>query len=98
MWWDAHRRAFPRCGPRGGVTASNGTKSFVRGAPPWGTLVAVEEAGRIIADVAFFPAVDQLLARADGCGCWWTAATATLPPQSATSVALDAIVRKTLCA
>jgi histidinol-phosphatase len=47
------------------------TKSFVRGVPLWGTLVAVAEGHDIIAGAAFFPAVSEIIVAADGCGCWW---------------------------
>jgi len=49
----------------------DGTKSFVRGVPLWGTLVAVVEGERVLAGAACFPAVDELLAAAPGEGCWW---------------------------
>lgn len=49
----------------------DGTKTFVRGVPLWGTLVAVCEGERVLAGAAFFPAVDEIIAAADGLGCWW---------------------------
>lgn len=49
----------------------DGTKSFVRGAPLWGSLVALCEGDRVLAGAAYFPAVDELLAAAPGAGCWW---------------------------
>ena len=49
----------------------DGTKTFVRGVPLWGTLVAVVEGEQVLAGAAFFPAVDELLAAAPGQGCWW---------------------------
>jgi histidinol-phosphatase len=49
----------------------DGTKTFVRGVPLWGTLVGVVEGERVLAGAAFFPAVDELLAAAPGQGCWW---------------------------
>ena len=48
----------------------DGTKSFVRHVPLWGTLIAVEEDGRVLAGAASFPAVNELLAAATGRGCW----------------------------
>ena len=48
----------------------DGTKSFVRGVPLWGSLAAVAEGDRVIAGAAFFPAVGEMLAAATGCGCW----------------------------
>ena len=49
----------------------DGTKSFVRGAPLWGSLVALCEGDRVLAGAAYFPAVDELLAAAPEAGCWW---------------------------
>ncbi|MDB4882964.1 MAG: histidinol-phosphate phosphatase [Gemmatimonadetes bacterium] len=49
----------------------DGTKSFVRGAPLWGSLVALCEGERVLAGAAYFPAVDELIAAAPGAGCWW---------------------------
>lgn len=49
----------------------DGTKSFVRGVPLWGTLVAVVEGDAILAGAACFPAVDEMVAAAPGEGCWW---------------------------
>lgn len=49
----------------------DGTKSFVRGVPLWGTLVAVVEGERVLAGAAFYPAVDEIVAAAPGEGCWW---------------------------
>lgn len=49
----------------------DGTKSFLREVPFWGTLVAVAEGRDIVAGAAFFPAVSEMVVAADGCGCWW---------------------------
>jgi len=49
----------------------DGTKSFIRGVPLWGTLVAVCERNEILAGAAYFPALDEMLAAALGCGAWW---------------------------
>jgi histidinol phosphatase-like enzyme (inositol monophosphatase family) len=49
----------------------DGTKTFVRGVPLWGTLVAVCEGQSVIAGAAYFPALDEMLAAAPGLGCWW---------------------------
>jgi histidinol-phosphatase len=48
----------------------DGTKTFVRGVPLWGTLVAVVEGDTILAGAAAFPAVNELIAAAPGEGCW----------------------------
>jgi histidinol-phosphatase len=49
----------------------DGTKSFVRGVPLWGSLVAVCEGNDVLAGAAYFPAVAELVAAAPGEGCWW---------------------------
>lgn len=49
----------------------DGTKSFVRGVPLWGSLVALCEGDDVLAGAAFFPAVDEIVVAAPGAGCWW---------------------------
>jgi histidinol-phosphatase len=49
----------------------DGTKSFVRGVPLWGTLVALAEGDAVLAGAAYFPALGEMLAAAPGEGCWW---------------------------
>jgi histidinol phosphatase-like enzyme (inositol monophosphatase family) len=49
----------------------DGTKSFVRGVPLWGSLVALCEGEHVLAGAAYFPAVEELVAAAPGAGCWW---------------------------
>jgi len=49
----------------------DGTMSFVRGVPLWGSLVALVEGDRVLAGAAFFPAVEELVVAAPGEGCWW---------------------------
>lgn len=49
----------------------DGTITFVRGVPLWGTLVAVAEGERVLAGAAFFPAVEEMLCAAPRQGCWW---------------------------
>ena len=49
----------------------DGTKSFVRGVPLWGSLVALCEGETVLAGAAFFPAVDELVVAAPGAGGWW---------------------------
>jgi histidinol phosphatase-like enzyme (inositol monophosphatase family) len=56
------------------VDPIDGTKSFIRGVPLWGTLVAVRERDRVIAGAAYFPALDEMLVAAIGGGCWWNGA------------------------
>lgn len=49
----------------------DGTRSFVRGAPLWGSLVALCEGNQVLAGAAYFPAIDELIAAAPDAGCWW---------------------------
>jgi histidinol phosphatase-like enzyme (inositol monophosphatase family) len=49
----------------------DGTKSFVRGVPLWGSLVALVQGEKVLAGAAYFPAVEEILAAAPGEGCWW---------------------------
>jgi histidinol phosphatase-like enzyme (inositol monophosphatase family) len=49
----------------------DGTKTFVRGVPLWGSLVALVEGERVLAGAACFPAVGETIAAAPGEGCWW---------------------------
>jgi histidinol-phosphatase len=56
------------------VDPIDGTKSFVRGVPLWGTLIGVAEGTSIVAGAAYFPAVGELVAAAPGQGCWWNGA------------------------
>lgn len=52
----------------------DGTKSFVRGVPLWGTLVAVAEGDTVLAGATFCPPVDELVVAGLGAGCWWNGA------------------------
>lgn len=54
----------------------DGTKSFVRGVPLWGSLVALVRGKEVLVGAAFFPAVDELVVAAPGSGCWWNGARA----------------------
>lgn len=49
----------------------DGTKSFVRGVPLWGTLVAIARGEEVLAGAVFCPAVDEIVVAAVGEGCWW---------------------------
>ena len=56
----------------------DGTKSFVRGVPLWGTLIACCEDDTVLAGAACCPAVNELVAAAVGEGCWWNGARASV--------------------
>ena len=52
----------------------DGTKTFVRGVPLWGTMIAVAQDDLVIAGAIYCPAVDEMVAAAVGCGCWYNGA------------------------
>jgi len=49
----------------------DGTKTFVRGVPLWGTLIGVVSGETVLAGAVFCPATDEMVAAALGEGCWW---------------------------
>jgi histidinol phosphatase-like enzyme (inositol monophosphatase family) len=53
------------------VDPIDGTKSFIRGVPLWGSLIGVTEGDRVLAGAACFPALDELVIAAVGQGAWW---------------------------
>jgi histidinol-phosphatase len=52
----------------------DGTKSFVRGVPLWGSLAAVVEGEEVLAGAACFPATGETISAAAGCGAWYNGA------------------------
>ncbi|WP_163864537.1 histidinol-phosphatase [Myxococcus eversor] len=60
----------------------DGTKTFIRGVPLWGTLVALAEGERILVGAAYFPAVNELLVAAPGQGCFWNDQRAKVSEQA----------------
>lgn len=67
---DAHRRWI--------IDPIDGTRSFVRSVPLWGTLVAVAEEDVIIAGCAHFPALGETVVAAVGEGCFWNGTRCTV--------------------
>jgi histidinol-phosphatase len=53
------------------VDPIDGTKSFLRGVPLYGVLIGLEIEGEVQVGVAYFPALDEMIAAATGEGCWW---------------------------
>jgi histidinol-phosphatase len=49
----------------------DGTRSFVRGVPLFGCLLALEEDGEPVIGVMYFPALEESVYAARGEGCWW---------------------------
>jgi len=66
----------------------DGTKTFVRRVPLWGTLVALAEGENVLAGAAYFPAVDELVVAAQGAGCLWHGSPARVSGVSKLSEAL----------
>lgn len=64
------------------VDPIDGTKSFMRGVPMWGTLIAVADGDAVIAGAASFPALGETLVAGRELGCWCNGARARV---SATS-------------
>lgn len=58
-------------GRRWFIDPIDGTKSFVRGVPLWGTLIAVARGEEVLAGAVYCPAVDEIVVAAIGEGCWW---------------------------
>jgi histidinol-phosphatase len=49
----------------------DGTRSFIRGVPLFGVLIAVEVAGAPVVGVSHFPGLGETIAAAMGEGCYW---------------------------
>lgn len=75
----------------------DGTRTFVRGVPLWGSLVGVEEHGSVLAGAIFCPATGDLVAAARGQGCWHNGVRAQVSGEEdlsrATILATDAQFR-----
>jgi histidinol phosphatase-like enzyme (inositol monophosphatase family) len=62
------------------VDPIDGTKAFVAGVPLYGTLVGVEVKGRPSVGVIYLPALDDMIAAADGLGCTWNGRPCRVSP------------------
>lgn len=60
----------------------DGTRSFRRGVPLWGTLIALKEGPEVIAGAAYFPALGEMIVAATGEQCWWNGVRAFVSPVS----------------
>jgi myo-inositol-1(or 4)-monophosphatase len=65
------------------VDPIDGTKSFVRGVPFFGTLIGLEIDGRVEVGVCHVPALGETVAAATGLGCTWNGRTARVSSTSA---------------
>ena len=68
----------------------DGTRSFVRGVPLWGSLIALEEDGVVIGGAINCAATGDLLVAAKGHGCWHNGSQASV--SSTDSVATATIL------
>ncbi|MEO8333357.1 MAG: inositol monophosphatase family protein [bacterium] len=66
----------------------DGTKTFVRGTPLWGSLVALCEGEKVLAGAAYFPAIGESIAAAPGAGCWWNGSRCSVSSVDAMSRAM----------
>ena len=53
----------------------DGTKSFIRGIPLFGTMMGLECDGEAVAGVIVFPALDEVIFAAHDLGAWWARPT-----------------------
>jgi histidinol-phosphatase len=66
----------------------DGTQSYVRGVPLWGTLVAIARGDDVLAGAIHCPAANEMLCAAAGEGCWWNGARARVSSVSSLSQAM----------
>ena len=65
----------------------DGTKSFVAGAPLWGSLIAVVDGETVLAGAINCAAAGEKVAAAVGLGCWWNGARCRVSSVAALSAA-----------
>jgi histidinol phosphatase-like enzyme (inositol monophosphatase family) len=70
----------------------DGTKTFVRGVPLWGSMVALLEGDAVLVGAIYCPAVGELVVAAPGAGCWWNGSRAAV---SAVGTLADATILTT---
>ncbi len=49
----------------------DGTKTFIRGVPLWGTMIGITHEERVVAGVVHFPALGETVYAGRGSGAWW---------------------------
>lgn len=72
------------------VDPIDGTLSFVHGVPLYAVLLALRVAESVPVGVAYFPALGELVAAAEGEGCWWNGRRARVSTTDQLSKALVA--------
>jgi len=74
----------------------DGTRSFVRGVPLYGTLVALEEEGRAVLGVIHMPALFETVYAASGVGAQWRLGDEARPARVSSTASLnDALLSTT---
>jgi histidinol phosphatase-like enzyme (inositol monophosphatase family) len=67
----------------------DGTKSFIRGVPLYGTMVGLEHERECVAGVVYIPALDECIYAARGEGAWYSAkGSAPVPARVSTTTEL----------
>lgn len=66
----------------------DGTRTFIRGVPFYGTLVGVEVEGEPVVGAIYIPALDEMVAAAKGLGCTWNGRPCHVSARTAMSDAL----------
>ncbi len=75
----------------------DGTRSFVRGHPTFAVLVGLELGSSIVAGVAVFPALQEVLWASRGAGAWWsTPGQGTMQARVSTTARLDESIVESL--
>jgi myo-inositol-1(or 4)-monophosphatase len=77
------RAAFQHASHRWLIDPIDGTKSYARGIPLYSVLLALEIEGKVDVGIAYFPALDEMVAAATGEGCWWNGRRARVSSVSA---------------
>jgi histidinol phosphatase-like enzyme (inositol monophosphatase family) len=85
---DAATPPIAHNGRRWIVDPIDGTRSFIRGVPIFGVMLAFELEGDVVAGVLHFPALGETVAAARGLGCMWNGRPARVSNTSATGDAL----------
>lgn len=68
----------------------DGTQSFIHGVPLYAVLIGLEIEGRAQVGVAYFPALQEMIAAASGEGCFWNGRRAHVSTVSSLAQALVA--------
>src|SRR5262245_12600052 len=73
------------------VDPLDGTRTFVRGVPLYGTLIGVEVRGELSVGVVYLPALDEMVAAARGLGCTWNGRPCRVSATAALAEALAVV-------